>query len=139
MRNDRKLGRREKGGPPVPASSLMNYSLVISSSQLLFLPIDRVGNRVEEILWIFWEPLANTDPDNRSPESFEAMFRRLSSGRHNVQSYKMKNVYFTLEIFTSKLLVLFFLSLSFSFDASVEKIKIISKRKFYQIFLNIAF
>ena len=134
MRNDRKLGRREKGGPPVPASSLM-----ISSSQLLFLPIDRVGNRVEEILWIFWEPLANTDPDNRSPESFEAMFRRLSSGRHNVQSYKMKNVYFTLEIFTSKLLVLFSLSLSFSFDASVEKIKIISKRKFYQIFLNIAF
>lgn len=122
MRNDRKLGRREKGGPPVPASSLMNYSLVISSSQLLFLPIDRVGNRAEEIFGptLLWEPLANTDPDNRSPESFEAMFRRLSSGRHNVQSYKMKNVYFTLEIFTSKLLVLF----SFSFDASVEKIRI---------------
>lgn len=121
MRNDRKLGRREKGGPPVPASSLMNYSLVISSSQLLFLPIDRVGNRVEQIFGptLFWEPLANTDPDNRSPESFEAMFRRLSSGRHNVRRYKMKNVYLTLEIFTSKLLVLF--SLSLSLDASVEK------------------
>lgn len=129
MRNDRKLGRREKGGPPVPASSLMNYSLVISSSQLLFLPIDRVGNRVEEIFGstLFWEPLANTDPDNRSPESFEAMFRRLSSGRHNVRRYKMKNVYLTLEIFTSKLLVLF----SLSFSRCIRKKSESSLSKFY--------